>query len=89
MMDALPFDATLELHQQKTPANAVEIMKLLLEAGTEPDALADMSDQKCTTMSMLVSSSHPYDAGEDPDRFNLEGFHSHALPLQSICKSRQ
>jgi ankyrin repeat protein len=49
--------------RQKTPANAVEVAKTLLEAGAEVDALADMYDSKCTTMSMLVSSSHPYDAG--------------------------
>lgn len=49
--------------RQKTPANAVEIAKLLLDSGAEPNALADLYDQKCTTMSMLVSSSHPADAG--------------------------
>jgi hypothetical protein len=49
--------------RQKTPANAVEVTKLLLDAGAEVDALADMYDNKCTTMSMLVSSSHPAEAG--------------------------
>ncbi len=49
--------------RQETPANAVEIAELLLAAGAEPDALADMYDEKCTTMSMLVSSSHPARAG--------------------------
>ncbi|MFL5240781.1 MAG: ankyrin repeat domain-containing protein [Gemmataceae bacterium] len=49
--------------RQKTPANAVEIAKILLEAGAEVDALADMYDNKCTTMSMLVSSCHPAKAG--------------------------
>ena len=49
--------------RQKTPANAVEITKLLLDAGAEPDALADLYDAKCTTMSMLVSSCHPANAG--------------------------
>src|SRR5687768_10964427 len=49
--------------RQRTPPNAVEIAKLLLEAGAEPDALADMYDKKCTTMSMLVSSAHPHNAG--------------------------
>ena len=53
----------VEGSRQETPANAVEIAKLLLDAGAEPDALADMYDAKCTTMSMLVSSSHPKDAG--------------------------
>jgi Ankyrin repeats (3 copies) len=36
---------------------------VLLEAGAEPDALADMYEAKCTTMSMLVSSCHPAEAG--------------------------
>ena len=49
--------------RQKTPANAVEVAKILLDAGAEVDALADMYDNKCTTMSMLVSSSHPAKAG--------------------------
>jgi ankyrin repeat protein len=53
----------VEGERQKTPANAVEIAKLLLDAGAEVDALADMYDHKCTTMSMLVSSCHPDKAG--------------------------
>src|SRR5713226_2387066 len=53
----------VESERQKTPANAVEVAKLLLDAGAEPDALADMYDHQCTTMSMLVSSCHPDKAG--------------------------
>ncbi|MBV9218501.1 MAG: ankyrin repeat domain-containing protein [Methylobacteriaceae bacterium] len=53
----------VEAYRQKTPPNAVEIARALLEAGTEPDALADMYGAECTTMSMLVSSSHPAEAG--------------------------
>jgi len=49
--------------RQKTPANAVEIAEILLAAGAEPDALADMYGERCTTMSMLLSSSHPARAG--------------------------
>jgi len=49
--------------RQKTPGNAVEVARVLLDAGAEVDALADMYDQKCTTMSMLVSSCHPANAG--------------------------
>jgi len=49
--------------RQKTPANALEIAKMLLEAGAEVDALADMYEQQCTTMSLLVSSCHPAKAG--------------------------
>ena len=53
----------VEDSRQKTPPNAVEIAKLLLERGAEPDALAVMYDNRCTTMSMLVSSVHPARAG--------------------------
>jgi hypothetical protein len=42
--------------RQKTLANAVEVAvaKTLLDAGAEVDALADMYDAKCTTMSILL-----------------------------------
>jgi ankyrin repeat protein len=53
----------VEAYRQKTPRNAVEIARALLVAGAEPDALADMYGTPCTTMSMLVSSSHPAEAG--------------------------
>lgn len=53
----------VEAHRQKTPPNAVEVAKLLLQNGAEVDALADMYGGQCTTMSMLVSSAHPAKAG--------------------------
>jgi ankyrin repeat protein len=53
----------VEHYRQKTPANAVEIARSLLQAGSVPDALADMYGTECTTMAMLVSSDHPAKAG--------------------------
>jgi Ankyrin repeats (3 copies) len=53
----------VEGYRQKTPPNAVEVAKILLEAGAEVDALADMYGGQYTTMSMLVSSCHPAKAG--------------------------
>ena len=53
----------VEAYRQRTPPNAVEIARVLLMAGAEPDALADMYGAQCTTMGMLVSSSHPAEAG--------------------------
>jgi len=53
----------IESVRQRTPPNAVEIAETLLDAGAEPDALADMYDERCTTMSMLVSSTPPAEAG--------------------------
>ncbi len=61
----------VEGYRQKTPPNAVEIARLLLESGAEPDALADMYGGQCTTMSMLVSSSHPARAGLQVPLVNL------------------
>ena len=49
--------------RQRTPPNAVEIARLLLDAGADVNALADMYDAPCTTLGMLVSSSPPADAG--------------------------
>jgi ankyrin repeat protein len=49
--------------RQRTPANAVEVASLLLDAGADANALADMYDRECATMSLLVSSSHPAEAG--------------------------
>ena len=49
--------------RQKTPSNAADVARLLLDAGAEPDALAHMYGGDCTTMEMLVSSVHPHAAG--------------------------
>jgi ankyrin repeat protein len=53
----------VEGHRQRTPKNAVEIATILLKAGAQPDALSYACGGECTTMSMLVSSCHPANAG--------------------------
>jgi ankyrin repeat protein len=53
----------VEDYRQKTPKNAVEVAKILLNVGAEVDALAEMYGGRYTTMSMLVSSCHPAKAG--------------------------
>jgi ankyrin repeat protein len=53
----------VEGHRQKSPKNAPEIARMLLEAGADPDALAGMYGGQCTTMNMLVSSTPPAEAG--------------------------
>ena len=53
----------IEGYRQQSPSNAVEVARLLLAAGAEADALAGMYGGQCATLSMLVSSSPPKDAG--------------------------
>lgn len=52
-----------ESYRQRTPPNAVAIMKILLDAGAEADALANLYGAECTTLSMLISSNWPAQAG--------------------------
>ena len=61
----LPYLAAngVEGYRQRTPPNAVEVARLLLDAGADANALADMYDERCTTLGMLVSSSPPHEAG--------------------------
>jgi ankyrin repeat protein len=49
--------------RQRTPPNVLEIARLLLDAGADANAVADMYGDRCTTLAMLVSSSPPADAG--------------------------
>ena len=59
----------IEDELQKTPRNAVEITRILLEAGAEVDALAGTygGGTNQTTLCLLVSSCHPAEAGLQPD----------------------
>jgi ankyrin repeat protein len=51
-----------EDYRQKTPANALEIAKILLDAGAEVDATSD-SYGKDTTLVLVATSIHPKRAG--------------------------
>ena len=53
----------VEDERQITPDNAVDVARTLLESGAEADALADMYGGHYPTLSMLVSSCHPANAG--------------------------
>ena len=53
----------VEGYRQKCPRNAVDVARTLLRAGAEVDALADLYGGQCTTMTLLVSSCHPAEAG--------------------------
>ncbi len=51
-----------ENYRQKTPKNAVEVVKILLKAGAEVDALADTYGMS-TTLGLVATSVHPERAG--------------------------
>jgi ankyrin repeat protein len=53
----------VETYRQKSPKNAVDIARLLLEAGADPNALQDSYGGENTTLAMLVSSEPPRVAG--------------------------
>jgi hypothetical protein len=53
----------VEGYRQKTPPNALEVMALLLDRGADPNSLAFLYGGECTTLSLLVSSCHPAQAG--------------------------
>ena len=55
----------VEDFRQRTPDNAIEIARHLLESGAEVDALANTygGGKRQTTMNLLVSSAHPAAAG--------------------------
>jgi hypothetical protein len=53
----------VEGHRQRTPKNAVQIAEMLLHAGAEADAVADMYGGGCTTLGLVATSIHPKVAG--------------------------
>jgi ankyrin repeat protein len=53
----------VEGFRQRTPKNATSILHLLLDGGADPNSLAALYGGQCTTLSLLVSSNHPAEAG--------------------------
>jgi ankyrin repeat protein len=53
----------VEGYRQRSPVNAVAVVTRLLRAGAEVDALAGMYGGECPTLTLLVSSTPPAEAG--------------------------
>lgn len=53
----------IEGYRQKTPPNALEIAKILLQAGAEVNATASVYRSECTTLHLAATSLHPEQAG--------------------------
>jgi ankyrin repeat protein len=53
----------VEGYRQKTPPNIVEIAEILLRAGADVDATANVYDGGCTALGLAATSIHPQVAG--------------------------
>ena len=53
----------VEDYRQKTPKNIVEITDLLLRAGSDVDAGAEVYQASCTALGLVATSVHPQRAG--------------------------
>lgn len=61
----------VEGYRQKTPRNIVKIAELLLNAGAEIDAEADVYGGGATTLGLAATSVHPYLAGVQNDLIQI------------------
>jgi ankyrin repeat protein len=53
----------VESYRQKTPKNAARVAEMLLQAGAEVDAEADVYGGGATTLGLVATSAHPRKAG--------------------------
>lgn len=60
----------VEDEKQRTPENILDIAKILLGAGANPEAVADIYGGS-DALSLLISSSHPAQAGKQADLVRL------------------
>jgi hypothetical protein len=61
----------VEDYRQRTPANAVEIAQILLDAGAEADATADIYGPQDTALGLVATSIHPEQAGLEESLMSL------------------
>ncbi len=61
----------VEDYRQETPSNIVEIARILLDAGAEVDAEADVYGGGATTFGLTMTSAHPRLAGVQNDLADL------------------
>ncbi len=61
----------VENYRQETPPNIVEIARLLLDAGAEVNAEADMYGGGATTLDLAMTSAHPRRVGVQNDLADL------------------
>ncbi len=73
----------VENYRQKTPKNIVEITDVLLNAGAEVDATADVYGGGCTALGLAATSVHPERAGVQEGLLEVLLDHGANVELQS------
>ena len=79
----------VEGYRQETPANIVEITELLLKAGAEIDAEADVYGGGSTTLGLVATSVHPYRAGVQNPLMQLLLDHGAQIDHKTSAGNRQ
>jgi ankyrin repeat protein len=72
----------VESYRQKTPKNAVQIAEILLRAGSEVDATAEVYGGGCTTLGLVATSAHPRAAGVQIDLIDVLLKHGARMDVQ-------
>ena len=78
----------VEGYRQKTPKNIVEITRVLLDAGAEVDAGADVYGGDCTTLGLAATSVHPEKAGVQEELMQLLLDHGAVMDKSGITGGR-
>lgn len=79
----------VEGYRQKTPKNIVKIAKMLLDAGAEVDAEADVYGGGATTLGLVATSVHPFRAGVQNPLMQLLLDHGAEIDYRTSAGNRQ
>lgn len=79
----------VENSRQKTPPNILAIAEMLLEAGAEVDAEANMYGGGATTLGLVATSIHPYRAGVQNELIDLLLDHGAEIDHRTSAGNRQ
>ena len=79
----------VEDYRQRTPANAVEIAKILLDAGVEADATADIYGAHDTALGLVATSIHPERAGLEKSLMSLLLAHVEPKALSAESQKKE
>ena len=79
----------VEGYRQKTPQNIVAIAEVLLNAGAEVDAEANVYGGGATTLGLVATSIHPYRAGVQNELMQLLLDHGAEIDHRTSAGNRQ